>query len=89
MHLKTYQSKAIEGIFVTLPSSAANATISLLDELGALHLDPVSRDYEFPDPLSRRPFVVSVLTQIVDKGYAMHGMDQTLAAIGALDLQAH
>jgi hypothetical protein len=74
MHLNTYRSEAVPGIFVTLPSTATS-TIQIVDDLAALRLNLVKRGYEFSDEMARRPFVVSVLTQIVDHGYAMHGPD--------------
>jgi len=73
MNLDTYRSALIDGVFVTLPSTSARSTIDLVDELSALRLDPVRRDYEFSERDRREPFARFVLTEIVLKGYAMHG----------------
>ena len=73
MKLNTYASEVLRGCFVTLPSAAAASTISLVDDLAALQLHLFRHAYSFPQESSGSPFIVSVLTQIVDKGYAVHG----------------
>jgi hypothetical protein len=75
MDMDTYQSTTVAGVFVTLRSVAAAATIPLLDELVALRLDPFRRNYAFGEEARDREFVAFVLTQIVLKGYAVHGLD--------------
>ena len=73
MNMDTYRSTLVDGIFVTLPSTSARSTIDLLDDLTALHLDPVRREYEFTEDERCGPFARFVLTEIVLKGYATHG----------------
>jgi hypothetical protein len=73
MNLDTYKSAILDGVFVTLPSTSGKSTIDLLDELSALRLGPVRREYEFSAHESREPFARFVLTEIVLKGYARHG----------------
>ncbi len=80
MNLDTYRSTLVDGIFVTLPSTSAQSTIDLLDDLTALHLDPVRREYEFTEDESGAPFARFVLSEIVLKGYATHGWDGSLCA---------
>lgn len=75
MNLDTYRSTRVDGIFVTLPSTCARSTIDLLDDLTALDLDPVRREYEFTEDECCAPFARFVLTEIVLKGYATHGWD--------------
>jgi len=75
MDMDTYRSKAVEGVFVTLQSVAAAATIRLLDDLVALRLDPFRRNYAFGEEEKDREFVAFVLTKIVLQGYAVHGLD--------------
>jgi len=78
MNLDTFRSTLVDGIFVTLPSTSAQSTIDLLDELTALHLDPVQRAYQFTEAECSAPFARFVLTEIVLKGYATHGWDGSL-----------
>jgi len=78
MNLDTYRSTVVDGIFVTLPSACARSTIDLLDDLTALHLDPMRREYEFTEEERFEPFARFVLTEIVLKGYATHGWDGSL-----------
>ena len=73
MNMDTYRSTLVDGIFVTLPSTSAKSTIDLLDDLTALHLDPVRCEYEFTEDERFAPFARFVLTEIVLKGYATHG----------------
>ena len=73
MNMDTYRSTLVDGIFVTLPSTSARSTIDLLDDLTALHLDPVRCEYEFTEDERCAPFARFVLTEIVLKGYATHG----------------
>ena len=73
MKLNTYASEAVPGHFVTIPTAKAVATISLVDGLGALRLHLFKRAYTFPARSSNAAFMVSILTQIVDQGYALHG----------------
>jgi hypothetical protein len=75
MQMDTYQSAAVAGLFVTLRSEAAAATIPLLDELVALRLDPFRRNYAFGEEARDRDFVTFVQTEIVLQGYAVHGYD--------------
>jgi hypothetical protein len=75
MNLDTYRSTLVDGVFVTLPSTSAKSTIGLLDDLAALRLDPVKREYEFSEDERYAPFARFVLTEIVLKGYARHGSD--------------
>jgi hypothetical protein len=83
MRLNTYASEVVPGCFVTVPSAAATSTISLVDDLGALQLNLVRHAYRFPPEPCDSPVIVSVLTQIVDKGYAVHGPN-AFCAPGAL-----
>ena len=78
MNMDTYRSTILDGIFVTLPSTSAKSTIDLLDDLTALQLDPVRREYEFTEDERCAPFARFVLTEIVLKGYATHGWDGSL-----------
>jgi hypothetical protein len=73
MNLDTYKSTLLDGVFVTLPSTSGKSTIDLLDELSALRLAAVRREYEFSEHESGEPFARFVLTEIVLKGYARHG----------------
>lgn len=75
MDMDTYQSTAVAGVFVTLQSVAAATTIPLIDELVALRLDPFRRNYAFAEDAQDRGFVAYVLTEIILKGYAVHGLD--------------
>jgi hypothetical protein len=79
MRLNTYASKVMPGCFVTVPSATATSTISLVDGLGALQLNLFRHAYRLPSEPCDSPFIVSVLTQIVDKGYAVHGPDALCA----------
>lgn len=72
MRLNTYQSAVDAGVFVTIPTAAARATLHLVDGLQDLQLHLVRRAYQFPDAVAQSPFVVSILTQVIDEGYAMH-----------------
>ena len=71
--LDTYASGAESGLFVTLPSATAKSTIALVDELSARALRPVRLRYHLPADSRDQPFAVTVLSQIVDQGYALHG----------------
>jgi len=62
-------------VFVTLRSVAAATTIPLIDDLVALRLDPFRRHYTFAEDAQGREFVAFVLSQIILKGYAVHGLD--------------
>jgi hypothetical protein len=73
MRLNTYASEVKPGWFVTVPSATATTTISLVDDLSALRLKLFRHAYRLPEGPCDSPFVVSVFTQIVDKGYAVHG----------------
>lgn len=75
MKLNTYASEVIPGHFVTIPTAQAVATISLVDGLGALRLHLFKRAYRFPARSRNAAFMISILTQIVDQGYALHGPD--------------
>ena len=75
MKLNTYASRVVPGCLVTVPSATAAATISMVDSLRALRLDLFRQAYVLPAGPSDSPLAVSVLTQIVDRGYAVHGPD--------------
>jgi hypothetical protein len=75
MDIDTYESTAVAGVFVTLQSVAAATMIPLIDELVALRLDPFRRHYTFAEEEQDREFVALVLSQIILKGYAVHGLD--------------
>jgi hypothetical protein len=79
MKLNTYASEVVPGCFVTVPSARAASTLSLVDGLGSLRLNLFRHAYRFPPEPCDSPFIVSVLTQIVDKGYAVHGPDALCA----------
>lgn len=79
MKLNTYASEAVPGHFVTIPTAKAVATISLVDGLGALRLHLFRQAYRFPARSGNAPLLVSILTQIVDQGYALHGPDALCA----------
>jgi hypothetical protein len=83
MKLNTYASEAVPGCFVTIPSATATSTISLIDGLVALRLNLFRLAYRLPAEPYDSPFTVSVLTQIVDKGYAVHGPDASCAPAAA------
>lgn len=73
MKLSTYQSSSIPGMFVTLPSAEASATIGIVDQLARLELSIVRQGYELPafDP---SPISGRVMAEIAQTGYAMHGV---------------
>jgi len=79
MRVDTYGSALVDGVFVTLPSVSSRATIGLLDELSALALEPVRRDYELSEDDRDSPFARFVLTEIVLRGYATHGSNRSFA----------
>jgi len=79
MKLNTYACGVVPGRFVTIPTAQAASTISLVDSLGAMRLHLLKRAYRFPVRSSDSAFIVSVLTQIVDRGYALHGPDSLCA----------
>jgi hypothetical protein len=79
MKLNTYASEAVPGCFVTIPSATAASTLSVVEGLGALQLNLFRLAYRLPAEPYDSPFTVSVLTQIVDKGYAVHGPDASCA----------
>jgi len=72
MRLDTYRSGAVAGLFVTLPSSNAAATVGLLDRLVALDLSLFQRNFRFPRASEDEPLARFVLTEIVLQGYAVH-----------------
>jgi hypothetical protein len=72
MTLDTYRSGAISGMFVTLPSSCAAATVGLLDRLVALDLSLIQRNFRFPRASENEPLARFVLTEIMLQGYALH-----------------
>jgi hypothetical protein len=78
MNLDTYESTAVSGMFVTLPSAEANATISIVDELSVLQLNPFRCSYRFADESQALPFVEFVLTEIAVRGFALHRFDPSL-----------
>jgi hypothetical protein len=82
MELNTYESAASPQTFVTIPTMAASSTLRLVEDLVALRLSVIKHGYSFPDAACESPFARSVLTQIVDRGYALHGQDRSFA--GAL-----
>jgi len=63
----------VPGCYVTLPTATAQATIDLVEDLETLQLNLAMHAHRFPDQPDDSPLVVSVLTQIVDRGYAVHG----------------
>ena len=75
MKLNTYASEVLPRHFVTIPTATAISTIGLVDELRALRLRLFKRAYRIPARSHDTPFIVFVLTQIVDQGYALHGPD--------------
>ena len=82
MKLDTYASRALSGVFVTLPSITAKSTIGLVDELSALALKRVRRGYRLSGDSRGSVFATMVLSQIVDRGYALHG-PETIAVLGS------
>jgi hypothetical protein len=82
MKMDTYQSAAVSGVFVTLPSAEANATISLLDVLSVLRLTPVRCSYRLSDAPQDVPFARFVETEIAEKGFALHRFDQSFERHG-------
>jgi hypothetical protein len=78
--LDTYESEVVPGVFITVPSATAASTIAVVEGLDALRLHLCKHAYRVPEELCDAPFVVSVLTQIVDKGYALHGRDEAFRA---------
>lgn len=75
MNMDTFQSAAVSGLFVTMPSATSSSTLKLIDTLGAMKLDLYRPGYEFSDDACGSPFATGVMTQIVDQGYAVHRMD--------------
>jgi len=75
MKLNTYKSEVSPGCFVTIPAATAASTIAMVDELAALHLHLARHAYAIPPEASDSESVVSILTQIVDRGYALHTAD--------------
>ena len=79
MKLNTYASEIVPGHFVTIPTAKAVSTISLVDGLRELRLHLFKRAYRFPARSRNAPIAASILTQIVDQGYALHGPDALCA----------
>lgn len=75
MKLSTYASRSIPECFVTLPAATAASTIGVVDRLGALQLVLFKAAYGLPEALCDSPFVVAMMSQIVDQGYALHGRE--------------
>lgn len=75
MKLNTYASEVLPRHFVTIPTATAISTICLVDGLRALRLRLFKRAYQIPARAHDSRFIVSMLTQIVDRGYALHGPD--------------
>ena len=75
MDMDTYRSTAVAGVFVTFQSVAAATTIPLIDELVALRLGPFRHRYAFTEAAQDSEFAAFVLSQIILKGYAVHGLD--------------
>jgi hypothetical protein len=80
MHLDTYRSTRVEGVFVTLPSNE-RSVLRIVDELSALGLDPVRCEYEIAGDGDSAAFAHYVFTQIVLKGYATHGREGSPLAV--------
>jgi hypothetical protein len=80
MNLDTYQSAVVSGMFVTLPSAEAVATIAIVDQLSVLRLNPVRCSYRFPDWSQESPFVEFVLSEIAERGFALHRFDRSFNA---------
>lgn len=78
--MDTFQSARLSGMFVTLPSASSRATIQLIDRLVVMRLAMFRSGYEFADGVAMLPFARGVCTQIVDQGYAVHGMNNALKA---------
>jgi hypothetical protein len=74
MNVDTYRSTRVEGVFVTLPSND-RSNLEVVEELSALGLQPVRREYRLPRDHGHAAFARFVLTEIVLKGYATHGGD--------------
>lgn len=70
--LNTYQSEALPHVFVTIPAAEAEATLAMVDHLRWMRLKLVRRRY--------RPtggdFLARVSTQILARGYALHGFER-------------
>ena len=75
MKLDTYASRAASGVFVTLPSVTAKSTIGLVDELSALALKRVRHEYHLSGDSCGSALAMAILSQIVDRGYALHGRE--------------
>jgi hypothetical protein len=74
MNLDTYRSTRVDGVFVTLRSND-RANLGVIEELARLGLDPVRHEYELSGGDEHSAFARFVLTEIVLKGYATHGVD--------------
>ena len=81
MDVDTFRSALIDDVFVTVPSNAAAATISTVEELTPLRLDPVRCGYAVPSPDQSPDFARFVLTEVVRKGYAAHSANGSPVAI--------
>jgi hypothetical protein len=75
MQIDTFESAVTPGLFVTMPSATSCATRQIIEKFAAMKLGDYRLHYEFPDASCGMPFATSVMTKIVDEGYAMHGMD--------------
>ena len=74
MNLDTYKSNAVEGLYVTMPSKE-RSNLGVIDELSTLALHAVCRDYRLSGKAANAAFSRFVLSEIVLKGYATHGVD--------------
>jgi hypothetical protein len=79
MHLSTYESGAIPGVFVTLPSTEARFIIAMVEQLSALSLRIVRAEYTVSGEENDLKFLELVTMRIAENGYAVHGFDVAVA----------
>ena len=79
MYLSTYESGAIPGVFVTLPSAEARFIIAIVDELSALSLNIVRARYTVSGEDNDLDFLELVTMRIAENGYAVHGLEVAVA----------
>jgi len=76
VRLNTYRSTCTPGVYVTMPAVEAAGIIGLVDCLAALSLIPVRCGFRLSAEDRDRPFLETVMRQIVAVGYAVHGFDR-------------
>jgi hypothetical protein len=73
--LDTYESRAIADVFVTVRTVEAQAALATVDLLGALRLEHYRSAYQAAPPPPHQVFFSNVASEIVERGFALHGFD--------------